>query len=210
MIDHPLLFAADALATLVFATTGALVASRKEMDIFGFMWLAAATGVGGGTLRDLLLGVPVFWVANPLPLALCLGVAVLLHFTASLVQSRMALILWMDCFGLGFAVIAGTLKAMDHGVAGLVAVVMGVFSGSVGGIIRDTLGQEPSVILKREIYVTAAALGATATVLLVSGGQERLVAAVAGFALVCALRGAALMRNLTLPAFRPRKGRDYS
>lgn len=209
MIDHPLLFAADALATLVFATTGALVASRKELDVFGFMWFAAITGIGGGTLRDLLLDVPVFWIENPFPLALCLGIAVVLHFTAHLVQSRMVLILWLDCFGLGFAAIAGTLKAVDQGVAGLVAVIMGVFSGTVGGILRDTLGQEPSIILRREIYVTAAALGASATVLIAAAGESRLAAAATGFALVFALRGAALLRSLTLPAFRSRKGRDY-
>lgn len=209
MIDNPLLFAADVLATVVFATTGALVASRKEMDIFGFIWFATATGVGGGTLRDLLLDVPVFWVVDPLPLALCLIVAVVLHFTASRVHSRMNLILWLDAFGLGFAVIAGTLKAVDQGVAGLVAVVLGVFSGTVGGIIRDTLGQEPSVILRREIYVTAAALGASTTVLILAGNEPRVLAAVAGFAVLFALRGAALMRNLSLPVFRPRKGRDY-
>lgn len=210
MIDQSLLFAADALATLVFATTGALVASRKQMDIFGFMWLAAATGIGGGTLRDLLLDVPVFWVQNPLPLALCLGVAVLAHFTASAIQSRMKLILWLDTFGLGFAVIAGTLKALDHGAAGLIAVVMGVFSGTVGGIIRDTLGQEPSIILKREIYVTAAAMGAFTTVLVISAGEPRLLSAVAGFAVIFALRGAAVLRNLALPVYKPREGRDYS
>ena len=210
MIEQPLLFAADGLATLVFATTGALVASRKELDIFGFMWFAAITGIGGGTLRDLLLGLPVFWVVNPIPLALCLATAVALHFTASRVQSRMALILWLDALGLGFAAIAGTLKAVDSGTPGLVAVVMGVFSGCVGGIIRDTLGQEPSIILRREVYVTAAAVGATATVIILQGEAGRPLAAAAGFVLVVALRGAALMRNLTLPAFRPRKGRDYS
>ncbi|PJE29973.1 Uncharacterized membrane protein YeiH [Pseudooceanicola antarcticus] len=209
MIDQPLLFAADVLATLVFATTGALVASRKQMDIFGFMWLAMATGVGGGTLRDLLLGLPVFWVEDPLPLSLCLAVAVFLHFTASSFQSRMKVILWLDAFGLGFAVIAGTLKAMDQGTAGIIAVVMGVFSGTVGGIIRDTLGQEPSIILKREIYVTAAALGACTTVLILGAGEPRLLGAVAGFAVIFALRGAAVLRNLALPVYNPRAGRDY-
>ncbi|QPM89468.1 trimeric intracellular cation channel family protein [Pseudooceanicola algae] len=210
MTENLLLTAADIFATLVFATTGALVASRKEMDLFGFMWLAAATGVGGGTLRDLLLGVPVFWVVDPWPLAICLGVAVLLHFTASRVQSRMHLILWMDAFGLAFAATAGTVKALEFGAGGLVAVVMGVFSGSLGGILRDLLGQEPSIILRREVYMTAAALGASTVVLTRLAGAQDWLAALLGFVLALALRSAAIRWSLALPVFRPRAGRDYS
>ena len=78
----------DVLAAIVFAVSGALVASRKGMDIVGFMWLAVVTGVGGGTIRDLILGVPVFWVQNPVHVSACLVTAVIMHFIAPLVESR--------------------------------------------------------------------------------------------------------------------------
>ncbi|MBT9386447.1 trimeric intracellular cation channel family protein [Pseudooceanicola sp. CBS1P-1] len=206
--DH-FLFAIDIFATVVFATTGALVASRKQMDVFGFLWMACATGVGGGTLRDLLLGLPVFWVQRPWPLLICIAVAVILHFTAFLMHSRIRWIVWCDAFGLAFAATAGTLKALDLGVSGTVAVVMGMFSASVGGILRDVLAGEPSIILRREIYMTCATVGGLTIVACQAIDCPPTLSAVAGFITALTLRIAAIMRDLTLPAFRPRKGRAY-
>ncbi|MDP1577378.1 MAG: TRIC cation channel family protein, partial [Cypionkella sp.] len=100
----------DLAAAAVFATTGALVASRKQMDIVGFLWLGVVTGVGGGTLRDLLLGVPVFWVIDPAPVAVCLAVAVAVHFSAHLLGSRYRVVLYLDAFGMALVTIAGTSK----------------------------------------------------------------------------------------------------
>src|SRR5688572_23935921 len=101
---HPELFRLvllfDILAAVVFAVSGALVASRKGMDVMGFMWLAVITGVGGGTVRDLILDVPVFWVQNPIHVFACLLTAVLMHFVAPLVESRQKTVLWFDAFGL--------------------------------------------------------------------------------------------------------------
>ena len=103
----------DVLAAIVFAVSGALVASRKGMDVMGFMWLAVVTGVGGGTMRDLILGVPVFWVQNPVHVSACLVTAVVMHFIAPLVESRYTMLLWFDAFGLALVTIAGTVKALD-------------------------------------------------------------------------------------------------
>src|SRR5574339_831103 len=86
----------DILAAVVFAVSGALVASRKGMDVMGFMWLAVITGVGGGTVRDLILNVPVFWVQNPIYVSACLATAVVMHFVAPLVESRSRTLLWLD------------------------------------------------------------------------------------------------------------------
>src|SRR5687768_16227077 len=83
----------DVLAAIVFAVSGALVASRKGMDVMGFIWLAVVTGVGGGTVRDLILGVPVFWVQSPIYLSVCLVTAVVMHFIAPLVESRYTMLL---------------------------------------------------------------------------------------------------------------------
>lgn len=145
---------------MVFATTGGLVASRKEMDIIGFLWLGVITGIGGGTLRDLLLGLPVFWVVDPTPVALCLVAAGLVHFTAHLISSRYRLLLYLDAFGMALVTIAGTAKGLDAGAGPLVALVMGVITAAFGGILRDLLGQEPSILLRRDIYVSASAAGA--------------------------------------------------
>ena len=150
----------DVLAAVVFAVSGALVASRKGLDIMGFMWLAVITGVGGGTVRDLILDVPVFWVQQPVHVAACLVTAVVLHFVAPLVESRSRTLLWFDAFGLALVTVAGTAKALDVAAPALVAIAMGAVTGAVGGILRDTLGQVPSVLLRHEIYVTASVLGA--------------------------------------------------
>ena len=123
-----LVYLVDILAAVVFAVSGALVASRKGMDVMGFMWLAVITGVGGGTVRDLILGVPVFWVQNPVHVAACLATAVVMHFVAPLVESRYRTLLWFDAFGLALVTVAGTAKALDVGAAALVAIARWVRS----------------------------------------------------------------------------------
>jgi uncharacterized membrane protein YeiH len=198
----------DILAAVSFAVSGALVASRKGLDILGFVWLAVLTGVGGGTLRDLLLGVPVFWVAEPLHVMACIATAVVVHFIAPLIESRYRLVLWFDALGLALVTVAGTAKGLDNGTGALVAVAMGVVTGSVGGIIRDLVGNEPSVILRHEIYVTASVLGACAYVLLILLEVPRLEAAAAGALITFAVRGLAITFNWSLPAYRHRPGRS--
>ena len=141
----------DVLAAIVFAVSGSLVASRKGLDVMAFMWFAVITGVGGGTVRDVILGAPVFWVEHPVYVSACLVTAVVMHFVAPLVESRYRGVLWFDAFGLALVTIAGTVKAADVGVSALVAVAMGAVTGVVGGIIRDTLGHVPSVLLGHEI-----------------------------------------------------------
>jgi uncharacterized membrane protein YeiH len=197
----------DLAAAVVFAVTGALVASRKEMDLIGFLWLGAITGVGGGTLRDLLLGLPVFWIVDPTPVALCLLAAGIVHFTAHLVTSRYRLLLWLDAFGMALVTVVGTAKAVDAGAGPLVAVVMGVVTASVGGILRDLLGQEPSILLRREIYVTASALGAAVFIVAHGLGAGQALAMVAGAASAFAIRSLALWFDWSLPVYRRRPGR---
>jgi uncharacterized membrane protein YeiH len=192
----------DVLAAVVFAVSGALVASRKGMDVMGFMWLAVITGIGGGTVRDLILNVPVFWVQNPVHVSACLLTAVVMHFVAPLVESRHRTLLWFDAFGLALVTVAGTVKALDVGAPALVAIVMGVVTGCVGGIIRDTLGHVPSVILRHEIYVTASVLGACTFIALNAAGPRRLAAMVAGFIVTLGVRGLAIRYGWSLPVFK--------
>src|SRR6187455_3784355 len=193
----------DVLAAIVFAVSGALVASRKGLDVMAFMWFAVITGVGGGTVRDLILNVPVFWVQNPAYVSACLVTAVVMHFVAPLVESRYKTLLWFDAFGLALVTVAGTVKASDVGAPALVAIAMGVVTGIVGGIIRDTLGHVPSVLLSQEIYVTASVLGACTYVGLNGVGAGRAAAMITGFFVTFIVRSLAMTFGWSLPAFRP-------
>lgn len=199
----------DWLGIAVFAMTGALTASRKQMDIIGFLLLGSVTGVGGGTLRDLLLGLtPVFWIATPAYLATCLAVSAATFFIAHIPASRYRYLLWLDALGLALFAVTGAEKALLAGAAPLIAVVMGVATASFGGILRDILGGEPPVILSREIYITAALAGAATFTLLSLAGLPREAALGLGFATGLALRAAALRWGLSLPRYRSRPGRD--
>ncbi|HEY8549960.1 MAG TPA: trimeric intracellular cation channel family protein [Vicinamibacterales bacterium] len=192
----------DVLAAIVFAVSGSLVASRKGLDVMAFMWFGVITGVGGGTVRDLILGVPVFWVQNPVYVIACLTTAVLMHFVAPLVESRYRAFLWFDAFGLALVSIAGTVKASDVGAPAIVAIAMGAVTGCVGGIIRDTLGHVPSVLLGREVYVTTSVLGACTFVALNGLGVGKVPAMLAGFAVTFVVRGLAIRFGWSLPVFR--------
>ena len=203
-----LVHAFDILAAVVFAVSGALVASRKGMDVMGFMWFAVITGVGGGTVRDLILDVPVFWVQNPVHVSACLVTAVVMHFVAPRVESRYRTLLWFDAFGLALVTVAGTVKALDAGAPALVAVAMGAVTGSVGGIIRDTLGHVPSVLLRHEIYITASVLGACTYVGLNGLGIARLAAMTGGFLVTFAVRGLAIRFGWSVPVFRASATRE--
>ncbi len=198
----------DILAAIVFAVSGALVASRKGMDVMGFMWLAVITGVGGGTVRDLLLDVPVFWVQNPVHVSACLVTAVVMHFVAPRVESRYRTLLWFDAFGLALVSVAGTVKALDAGAPAMVAIAMGAVTGTVGGMIRDTLGHVPSVLLRHEIYVTASVLGACAYVGLHESGLDRPSAMIGGFLVTFSVRGLAIQLGWSLPVFRESATRE--
>ena len=149
----------DYAAVFVFAATGALAAARRGHDIITFGFFAAVTGVGGGTLRDLLMGAPVFWVHHAEPLVMCLAAAVAIWISGT-GRFRERILIWLDALGLSAYAVVGAAKALDLGLAPLVAIVMGVLTATFGGIIRDTLDQQPSALQKREIYVTAAVAGA--------------------------------------------------
>ncbi len=198
--------ALDWLGVVAFAITGALVASRKEMDIVGFALLGTVTGIGGGTLRDVLLGSPVFWVGEPAYLITCVLVSGLVFFTAHIPQSRHRALLWLDAVGLALFAVAGAEKAALLGANAVVAVAMGVITATFGGIIRDLLGGEVPVILSREIYASAALAGAAAFVLLAMFDVPREFSIAAGFVIGLTVRAAALQRGWSLPRYRPRPG----
>ncbi len=198
----------DFCGVAVFAATGALAASRKELDLIGFLFFATATGVGGGTVRDLILGVPVFWVLEPTYILVCSVVAVLVFFAAPLLESRYKLLLWLDALGLAAFAVFGAYKGLFVTGSAVIAVVMGGTTATFGGIMRDVLAREPSVLLRPEIYVTAALAGALAYILANTFGLPTPLAAGTGFLVAFGVRSGALLFGWTFPRYRPCPGRD--
>ena len=198
--DDGLRMALDYAGVAVFAATGALAAARRGFDIVTFAFFAAVTGIGGGTLRDLLIGAPVFWVANPGYLGVCIAAAGAVWAVGDRLQ-RFRTLLWLDALGLAAYCVVGASKAADWGAPPLVAVVMGVLSASFGGVVRDVLAGEPSALHRKEIYITAAVAGAAVFVLLRLFDLPEVVAGGAGMAAAFALRAGALTRGWSLPGF---------
>ncbi len=203
----PLVTLLDYAGVAVFAATGALAASRKQLDIIGFLFLAAATGIGGGTLRDLILGVPVFWVANRTYVLICAAVAVVVFFGAYRVESRYRLLLWLDAIGIAAFSVMGAAKGLTVTDSATIAIVMGVLTATFGGILRDLLAGEPSVLLRPEIYVTAALAGSALYTLGAIAALPAPASALAGFAAAFVVRGGALRFGWSFPAYRSRPGR---
>jgi uncharacterized membrane protein YeiH len=203
----------DWFGVAVFAVTGALVASRKQMDLFGFALLGTVTGVGGGSVRDMLLGsLPVFWVQQPLYVAICVAVSAVVFFTAHIPESRYRLLMWLDAVGLAFFCVVGASKGLEAGTGPFIAVVMAVITASFGGILRDVIGGETPFLLRKEIYVTAALAGAVVFVSALFFGRALAipdtVGAVAGFVVCLVIRGFGLRYSLSLPVYRARPGRS--
>ncbi len=197
----------DYAGVAVFAATGALAASRKQLDIVGFVFLAAVTGIGGGTFRDLILGVPVFWIGNRDYVLICTVVALVVFFGAHRVESRYKLLLWLDAVGLAVFAVMGAAKGMAITGSPAGSIIMGMLTACFGGILRDLLAGEPSVLLTPEIYVTAAIIGAgvyTAGELLHLPGQ---VSYPAGVLAAFAVRGGALKFGWSFPPYKSRPGR---
>ena len=198
----PILQYLDLAGVAVFAISGALLAAEKRQTLVTFIFFAVVTGVGGGTVRDLLIGAPVFWIHRNVILLICLAAALIVWLLPIRLLHGKAL-LWFDAVGLAAYASYGAAKGLAFGVAPIPAIGMGVLTACLGGIIRDVLAGEPSILMRAELYVTAAALSSALMVGLVlfgvGDGLAGLVAAAAGFA----LRGAAIARGWKLPAYRP-------
>ena len=195
----------DLFGIAVFAITGALAAAGRGQTFVTAAFFALITGVGGGSVRDLLIGAPVFWVHDPFVSAICLAVAGLVWLTPAGwwrgPQGQTTALDWLDAVGLAAYAVFGAAKALAFGVPPVPAALMGVVTACVGGIIRDVLAGEPSILMRPELYVTAAALAAGLHVALVALGVPPTLAA--GVAAACgfALRAAAIRWKLGLPGY---------
>jgi uncharacterized membrane protein YeiH len=199
----------DYAGVTVFAITGALAAARDRHDIVTFWFFAVVTGVGGGTLRDLLIGAPVFWIGDPAYLGIGLAAAVAVWFLAPHLERAKTLI-WLDAVGLAAYAVIGAAKAISLDVNPFVAIAMGVLTASFGGVIRDVLAEQPSALLKREITISAALLSAAGFVALNALGVPPLWAGVAGALAGFGLRAGAIHYGWALPEFGAKRDRSSS
>ena len=204
-----MLVALDYAAVFIFALSGALVASRAQLDIVGFAVLAGLTGVGGGTVRDVLLNRdPVFWIGAPEYLAVIALAAGVIFFTAHLVESRLRWVEWLDAAALAVAVPAGAGVAQVLGQPPVIVVVMGVITGCVGGLLRDVVANEVPLLLKQgEIYATAAFAGGLAGVIAAHFGLTSMAALGVSAGVTFALRAGSLAFGWRLPVYKARPPR---
>lgn len=190
----------DLAAIAVFALSGALLAARLKLTFVTLAFFALVTGVGGGTVRDVLIDAPVFWIRDPWVAPVCLLMALVAWFTPRRWWEHQAFE-WADAVGLAVYSVIGTAKALAYGLAPVPAILMGIITGCAGGIIRDVLAGVPSILMRPELYVTAAALSAGlcagGMMLELPGAVTLSMAALAGFA----LRGAAIRWGINLPAY---------
>jgi len=181
--------------------SGALAAGRKSLDWLGVAVIAMVTAIGGGTVRDLLLDRrPIFWIADPGYLVVCLAATALTLLYVHLRIPAFRALFVADALGLAFFTIGGVQIAEQTGLSGLLALLMGVITGVVGGVARDVLLAEIPLILRRgQLYASAAIAGAALYLLLERAGAPRDAAALAGMAAIALVRFAAIVWRLELP-----------
>jgi len=190
----------DWAGVAVFALSGAVVAAVKRQTLVTFVFFGVITGVGGGTARDLLIGAPVFWIHQNATLLICFAAALVVWWLPERTW-RGRMLLWLDAAGLAAYSTYGAAKGLAYGVAPLPALGMGVLTACLGGIVRDVLAGEPSTLMRPELYVTAAALSAALMVALLLAGVAAAPAGIAATLAGLALRGAAIARGWSLPAY---------
>jgi uncharacterized membrane protein YeiH len=194
----------DLLGVGVFAMSGALAAGRRHLDLMGVLVLAVVTAIGGGTLRDLLLGRhPVFWIADPVYLVVIVFAAALTVLYTQWRAPPGRSLLVADALGLALFVITGAQIAEQQQLPGIIVVVMGTMTGCAGGMLRDVLVREiPMIIREGEIYATAAVMGALLYVGLQAVNVPREAAAIVGMTVIAMVRLAAIVWGLNLPLYR--------
>ena len=191
----------DVAGLSVFAASGALVAARKRLDFVGACFFALITATGGGTLRDLLIGAPIFWMHGWVPVVLCVAIAGLTWVLPLRWWPERALD-WFDAAGLAAYSVYGAGKALQYGIPPIPAAAAGVITACIGGVIRDITAGVPSILLRHELYVTAAVAASVVFVAMSGLGVAAPWPAACGFVLGFALRAAAIRWGITLTPHR--------
>lgn len=199
--------ALNVFGLFVFAVSGALTALRNDLDILSVAMIAFVTGVGGGTIRDVLLGeFPVWWIRDTTAVTVCLVGAGAAMIAQPIFVSRLKALIWADALGLAVFSVLGTQAALAADAPATIAIFMGAVSATFGGLIRDVLLNEPSLFMKQDVYVTAALLGAGAFIGLTGLGVSPSIAAPLAALSAFALRAAAIIFNIAVPKIgRPRQ-----
>jgi len=193
----------DFLGVAVFAVSGVLAAGRKHLDWFGVLVIAMVTAVGGGTLRDLLIDRPVFWLVHTGYLWVIILATLITMLVVRVRDIPMRALLIADALGLALFAISGARIAEAAGYGGIVAVILGTMTGVAGGVLRDMLLAEIPLLLRDgEIYATAALTGIVVYLVLQAAGLERTTAAYFGMAVIAALRFTGIFLGLKMPALR--------
>lgn len=193
----PTILGMNYLGDVVFAVSGALTAGRHKMDIVGYVLIGTITGIGGGTLRDLLLRREVWWISNPDELILCVVASIIAFFFISLEKNNNRSIVWLDAVGLGAFAVVGTHVGLICGASFVVAVFMGMVTATGGGVIRDVLtNTKPMILSAGQLYATAALGGSFVYALMITQQASPLLAQALGFLTVLALRTASIVYGI--------------
>ncbi len=197
------LYPLELVGTFVFAISGALAIRDQQHDLFAAGFMAFVTAIGGGTLRDIMLGsYPLVWIGDIHFLyAILIGVFVAYWFFKPLNKLKRTL-MFFDSLGISFFTILGVEKALSLGVKPEIAAIMGMFSAVMGGVIRDVLANETPVLFRREVYATACLAGAILYLVLFRFGVDRNLNLVLSIIFIFIIRLLAVRYNLTLPNFR--------
>lgn len=191
----------DLIGCGVFAISGAIIAYQRKMDGVGVLVLAAVTAIGGGTIRDLLLDAPVFWLSQPSYIYTIIIASVFaivwLNYSDKIPEKALEL---ADAIGLSLFVVMGTSKALSYGVSDVTAIIMGMMTGCFGGMLRDVLANEVPMILKKELYAMCCIIGASLYVLIIPYNEQ--LATISGFCTVLFLRFAAIKWKWQIHVFK--------
>lgn len=195
-----MLYILDLLGTAAFAASGAWVGVRQHMDLFGVLVLGVVTAVGGGTLRDLLLGdIPPFSLTNETYIYIAIAMAMIVFANRKRFQKVEKPLLYLDAIGLSTFLVIGTTKALDFQMGMLGAILMGVMTGTAGGVVRDILANQVPLILRREIYASACIAGGSLLVVLEQSGAGRSTSALVAATTVISVRLLAIRYHWGLP-----------
>jgi len=201
-MDLSFVYILEMLGTAAFAVSGALAASRKNMDIFGFCVLALMPAVGGGTIRDIIIDrVPVFWISDNRYVAVAIIAALVVFFTSYRPGARRRILIWMDALGLALFAALGTEICLKADTGPLVAIMLGVTTAVTGGMIRDVICNEIPLVLSREIYATAAFVAAGAYVVADGAGLGEQLSLTLAVLVGFVVRALGIIYNWSLPSF---------
>lgn len=189
----------EIFGTIIFAISGAISAVRREFDVVGVILIACVVGNGGGTIRDLLIGAPVFWLYQWSNIAITMTFGLLTFIFMKYVHLARRFMLYSDAVGLGVYAVVGTQKALIYGYNPFISVIMGLVSSIGGGLIRDTLCNQKPLVLCKEIYALAAVAGAIVYVLLPRAAQDDFYGYMGCALLVFLIRMWAVKYNINMP-----------